>query len=233
MVRYRPGWKVRHLAVLAFVFVFSILFTFRASAEDSTAACFNATGSPTIALDAGHGGTDPGTSNVNGLVERELTLDLALRTKDVLVDHGYKVCLTRTLQFPNWSNTQRAQYANSVGAVRFVLIHLNGSTTESANYTKTFWGKKNKDLAFSQTMSKVLYPALSKDVAGQTVNLTDGGVGQFATGALLKSNMPGTLAETVFLTNNAEATRLLDESATGRRQQIAAALAQGIVTSLK
>jgi N-acetylmuramoyl-L-alanine amidase len=82
-------------------------------------------------------------------------------------------------------------------------------------------------------MSKVLYPALSKDVAGQTVNLTDGGVGQFATGALLKSNMPGTLAETVFLTNNAEATRLLDESATGRRQQIAAALAQGIVTSLK
>lgn len=228
----RTGLKTCVLIGITLVLVVGTLLAPRASAEESTAQCFG-TGSTTIALDPGHGGADYGTSNANGLRESELNLDIAFRARDVLVnDHGYTVCLTRTQQNPNWSNTQRAEYANSVSAVRFVLIHFNSVSTESTNYTKTFWGKKNKDLKFSQVMHDALWPTLSKDSAGNPVNLTDGGVGQFATGALLKSTMPGTLVESVFLTNNAEANRLLDETVTGRRQQIADAVVQGIIRSL-
>jgi N-acetylmuramoyl-L-alanine amidase len=156
------------------------------------------------------------------LDEAVQNLDIALRAKDLIAAQGYRVCLTRTDSSTNPGNTERAQYANSVGAKVLVLIHLNWSSNPSVNYTKTYWGKKNKDLAFSQAINKALFPALG-------YNVTNGGVGQFASGALLKSTMPSTLAETVFLSNNDEAARLADPSGS-RQQQIAGALANGILT---
>ena len=174
-----------------------------------------------IALDPGHGASDGGaTTTVNGqqLFERDLVLDIAGRTKDILVNNGYRVCLTRTTNHTNPTNTQRAQYANSVQAKLFVLIHLNGSSNPTVNYTQTFWGKKNKDLRFTQHMAAALDGLLSNETAR---------VGQFASGALLKSTMPATLTESVFLTNSTEAERLQTAE---RRQEIAQALATGIMT---
>lgn len=199
--------------------------------------CFNDTAAGraqgTVVLDPGHGANDPGarvTTSQGELLEKDLNLDIAGRARDLLTAQGYRVCLTRVDDTTNPTNTQRAQYANSVSGKALVLIHLNGSSNPSVNYTETFWGKKNKDLAFSQWMYNALYPALD-DVnwdGTRDYQVSGAGVGQFASGALLKSNMPATLAESVFLTNSAEAERLLNTSATGRRQQIAAALAQGI-----
>jgi N-acetylmuramoyl-L-alanine amidase len=188
--------------------------------------CFNDTAASrakgTVALDPGHGGGDGGAENKTyGLKEAEQTLNIALRAKDVIVAQGYRVCLTRTDGSTNPGNSERGQYANSVGAKVLVLIHLNSSTNTSVNYTKTYWGKKNKDLAFSQAINRALYPALA-------YNVTNGGVGQFASGALLKSTMPATLAETVFISNNQEAARLADPSG-WRQQQIAQALANGVL----
>ena len=206
-----------------------------------------------IALDPGHGGTDPGTKNTVDddrntldivesddpntltvestvtLFERNLNLDIADRTADLLAGQGYTVCLTRINNDKNPTNTQRAQFANSKGAKLFVLIHLNGSSNDATNYTQTFWGKKIKDLKFSDHMyNKALLPSLGID---------GNGVGQFASGALLKSNMPATLTESVFLTNDVEAGRLVDSrpfqddgTTPTRRQQIAQALAAGIST---
>jgi N-acetylmuramoyl-L-alanine amidase len=199
--------------------------------------CFNEVpGRPTVVLDPGHGGKDPGTSNYgtfNGvsmlLVEKDLNLDIALRVKDILVaaPYNYRVCLTRTTDLAanaELTNTQRAQYANSVGGKVFVLIHLNGSTNHAVDYTQTFWGKKNKDQAFAAAM----YQALSV-----SLGIPGNGVGQFASGALLKSTMPAALTESVFLTNDGEANQLADarpatQSPSSRRQQIAGALAQGV-----
>jgi N-acetylmuramoyl-L-alanine amidase len=196
--------------------------------------CFNNTGPKgTVALDPGHGADDPGARVITSqgeLLEKNLNLDIAGRTRDILTARGYRVCLTRTDDTTNPTNTQRAQYANSVGAKVFVLIHLNGSSDPTVNYTETFWGKKNKDLAFSQWMYNRLYPALDDVNWDGTRDYQVGGhgVGQFATAALLKSVMPGTLTESVFLTNSAEAERLTNISSTGRRQQIASVLADGI-----
>ncbi len=48
---------------------------------------------PVVVLDPGHGGPDPGT--VGYVVEKEITLDVALRVKKLLESHGVKVVLTR------------------------------------------------------------------------------------------------------------------------------------------
>jgi N-acetylmuramoyl-L-alanine amidase len=49
----------------------------------------------------------------------------------------------------------------------------------------------------------------------------------FASGVLLKSNMPATIAETVFITNDKEA-QLLSDGTGARQKQIAEALKAGI-----
>jgi len=174
-----------------------------------------------VVLDPGHGGSDSGAYNaVYNLKESDVVLDIAFRARDRLIGLDYRVCLTRTALNVNPSNTQRAQYANSVAGDVFVLIHLNGSSDKTVNYTSTFWGKKTKDLKLSEHMLSVL----------RSLTAQDGDfVGQFASGALLKSNMEATLSESAFLTNDAEAGLLVDTTTPGnRRDQIAQALTDGI-----
>lgn len=223
--------------LLAILFGVALFATAATPAARATTGCFNEIpGRPTVVLDPGHGGSDTGTSNYGAynnvttlLIEKNLNLDIALRTKDILTGsaYNYRVCLTRTSDLPagaELTNTQRASYANAVGGKVFVLIHLNGSTDHSVDYTQTFWGKKNKDEKFAAAMYQSLLGSLG--IPGHSV-------GQFASGALLKSTMPAALTESVFLTNDREANLLADGSAAtvnpnSRRQQIARALAQSI-----
>ena len=176
-----------------------------------------------VVLDPGHGGSDSGAYNaMYNLKESDVVLDIASRARNQLIGRDYRVCLTRTEPNVNPTNTQRARYANSVNGDVLVLIHLNGSSDQTVNYTSTFWGKKIKDLKLSEHMLGAL-----KDLTAP-----EGGrdfVGQFASGALLKSNMEATLTESAFLTNDDEAGLLADTTTSGnRRDKIAEALTAGI-----
>jgi len=188
-----------------------------------------------IALDPGHGGDDWGTSydlnrsskrDDGDVIEKEVVRDIAELVRDTLVLKDYTVCLTRTDDKTTLGNSERGDFANLVGAKLFVMIHLNGSSNKDANYTSTFWGKKRKDLAFSDYM----FESLSKDLMAPD----PGFVGQFANGALLSATMESTLTESVFLTNEKEGP-LLDvegpkneDGINVRRKQIADAIAGGI-----
>lgn len=179
-----------------------------------------------VVLDPGHGGTDPG-AHYFGLIAKEQNLIVAQQAAAVLEGQGISTALTRSDNDTTLGNSERGEIANACGAQIFVTIHFNASTNPDVNYTQTFWGKRRKDEAFSWTMHDALWPALS--LYGETpVSLSDGGVGQFATGSLLQADMPGTLVETVFLSNPDEAYRLSD--GTGNRQvQIAEAVASGVI----
>lgn len=48
-----------------------------------------------ILIDPGHGGSDPGCMAKNGLLEKEVTLAVALRLRDVLTQAGASVRMTR------------------------------------------------------------------------------------------------------------------------------------------
>lgn len=79
----------------------------------------------TVILDPGHGGRDTGTVG-NGLREKDVVLDIALRTAEILRRHGAKVILTRgTDRFI--SLEQRSRIANSTPGAIFVSIHANAA----------------------------------------------------------------------------------------------------------
>ena len=77
-----------------------------------------------IVVDPGHGGTDLGTQAPNGLLEKDVTLDLAKRLRALLVADGFEVRLTRE-DDRRVSLRERAQLANRLPADAFLSIHLN------------------------------------------------------------------------------------------------------------
>jgi N-acetylmuramoyl-L-alanine amidase len=90
-----------------------------------------------VVLDAGHGGAHPGTSSASGLVEKEITLDLADRARALLIARGFEVVMTRTSD-QTLSLKDRSNTANQQRGDIFVSIHLN-SLGDSARGVETFY----------------------------------------------------------------------------------------------
>src|SRR5690625_2366741 len=89
-----------------------------------------------IFIDRGNGGSDSGAA-ANGLQEKNLTLDIALKTKDMLNEQygGHTIKLSRTTDVTR-SLAKRTNMANNWGANFFVSIHINSSrATGFESYT--------------------------------------------------------------------------------------------------
>lgn len=92
-----------------------------------------------VAVDAGHGGHDAGTTGRYGLVEKKLCLDLARRTAAILNrSPNVRAVLTRDsdqyLTLP-----KRNDIAEQKGADVFVSIHLNSAPSKSARGAEIFF----------------------------------------------------------------------------------------------
>ncbi len=211
------SWATVLAAMLAALLLCTAAFS--TGAEAQAAGCAGR-----VVLDPGHGGTDPGAVNTKyGLKEKEQTLDVANRLETLLQNDGCTVYMTRTTD-KALSNNDRYTYANTTGADILVSVHMNGSTNTSADYTTTLFGKWRKDKELATTVFGSLSNLPAADGTGTIATRTPY---SFASGVLLKSNMPATIAETVFITSDAEGKLLSDGTGT-RQQQIAEALKIGI-----
>ena len=91
----------------------------------------------TVFIDAGHGGKDPGTGH-NGLVEQEITLDVARRVGRLLQNRGIDVQYSREKNV-YLSLHERTRMANKVKADLFLSIHVNASADPQASGFETFY----------------------------------------------------------------------------------------------
>jgi N-acetylmuramoyl-L-alanine amidase len=92
-----------------------------------------------IVIDPGHGGEDSGAVGKNGLLEKEVTLDIANKLKELLKnDKGIEVILTRDkdVLVPL---EERAAIANQRKADIFLSIHTNASQKRSARGYETYF----------------------------------------------------------------------------------------------
>jgi N-acetylmuramoyl-L-alanine amidase len=92
-----------------------------------------------IALDAGHGGDSHGTRTPLGLLEKDLTLDIVQRLRQLLeARHGFEVVMTRHDDSPV-SLADRAAIANRLGADIFVSVHVNWIEDRAARGVETYY----------------------------------------------------------------------------------------------
>lgn len=85
-----------------------------------------------VAIDAGHGGNDSGTTNAKfKLLEKTYTLEVAKRLEAKLTAVGYKVVMTRT-DDRYVALEERSAIANRAGADLFISIHFNAVENASS-----------------------------------------------------------------------------------------------------
>lgn len=177
-----------------------------------------------VAIDPGHGGSDPGAVGPSGLQEKDVTLPVALRLRDALVTAGCDTVLTRDgdrdvscAGSPAGVELQaRVDVANSAGADVFVALHCNGAAAE-AHGTEVWYYHEG------QTLAEELCARLG------ALGLTVRGAKQGGFYVLKYTVMPAVLIEMAFITNPQEEARLGDPAFQGR---LAAAICQGLLTSL-
>lgn len=171
-----------------------------------------------IAIDAGHGGSDPGAV-YKGRQEKDDTLDLTLAVGDILKKNGIDVYYTRTTDEYE-TPFKKATDANNSGADLFVSIHRNSS--ENPNQYSGV-----ETLVYSDT-------GLKAEVARNINNqLEDAGFKNLGVDerknlvVLKRTKMPAVLVEAGFI-NNDKDNYLFDEEF----DSIAQAIADGILESI-
>ncbi len=105
------------MLLLAFLFSSQILHT---QTRPSPAAAF------VVVLDPAHGGADSGAHLSDGATEKDVTLALANRLRNLLEERGFTVIMTRNSD-ADLSDTQRAALANRAHAQACLLLHATSS----------------------------------------------------------------------------------------------------------
>lgn len=100
----------------------------------------SASAAPVIVLDPAHGGTDTGARGEDGIVEKDLVLQIARTVRVELERQGYRVVMTRD-DDSNPSYDDRAAVANARRDAIFITIHIasTGTVNTARAYYDQFW----------------------------------------------------------------------------------------------
>lgn len=95
---------------------------------------------PTIVIDPGHGGKDPGAVGPNGLQEKTIVLDVSKALQRLIRQHlpRYRVIMTRDKD-AFVPLTERTKLANDSNAVAFLSIHANASKRSKVQGIETWY----------------------------------------------------------------------------------------------
>ena len=120
-----------------------------------------------VAIDAGHGGKDPGAVSSNNVLEKDITLLIAKELQRTLRDtEGYQAVLIRS-DDSTVSLNDRYQNARKFGADAFVSIHADGFRLESVKGASVFiWSDKS-----SSSVARNLSDKERKRIQAQIKNI--------------------------------------------------------------
>jgi N-acetylmuramoyl-L-alanine amidase len=173
-----------------------------------------------VAVVPGHGGDDPGAvyppdSSRPAVEEKNLTLPIALKLRDLLEHQAVKVVMTRTSDVTT-TGDQRAAIAEKAGANVFVAVHVN-----------SFFADASVRGAEAQFFSD---PNLADDVAdGLVLSLNTFQETVRTTKDREQDNilsMPGVIVEAGYLSNNTDRDLL---QTNGYQDAVAAGIYEGLL----
>ncbi len=147
-----------------------------------------------IFLDPGHGGSDPGAQS-NGLNEKDVVLDIALKTKEVL-DNDYAGVKTKLSRSTDTfvALKDRSKMANDWGADYFTSFHLNSFDGASSGFESYIY---NGNVG-SETATRQLH---IHTYLGDRLEVNDRGRKKANFSVLRNSRMSALLLEFMFIDN--------------------------------
>lgn len=192
---------------------------------------------PLVVVDAGHGGHDGGAV-ANGVIEKNMSLDIASRLKEELEAAGVRVVMTRSGD-RFLTLDERAAMAGTHGADAFVSVHLNTSGEGSeAEGIETYFSE-SKGLMARQVVSAgegrregdgaELAGVVQRLVCGAT-KAENRGIKARDYAVVARAACPAVLVECGFITSASESVRLKQA---GYRDKVAGGIASGVVLFLQ
>ena len=172
-----------------------------------------------IILDPGHGGIDGGAIGVDGLVEKDINLEIALTLRSMLEASGFEVLMRRETDFPIHDPSPKTIKQQKTSDLKnrlkmtqenpdaiFVSIHQNQFPQGKYKGAQVFYGRKNEQ-------SKVLAELVQATMIEQLDHTNkrkckEGGKELYL---LYESEVPTVLVECGFVSNPEEAALLATE----------------------
>lgn len=184
-----------------------------------------------VFVDAGHGGTVNGalgTNYGNTLIEKDVTLSIVKKMKEVADrNSAIKVYYSR-LEDVTVANSERAKMANEIGADIYISVHINASTDTTAKGSLIMYSSKYDQIAES-TLSSSKMAYFLKSYLTNAVGSDERAMLRGNIEVLNSSTMPAVLLEVAFLSNEEDAAILQDDA---RLTTIGEGIYQGIVDLL-
>ena len=206
------------------------IFTYEYPMNESWTAWSTPLSGTIIAIDPGHGGFDGGASSKDGLVEKNVALNISLYLRDFLQQAGALVVMTRDMdedlvlegkkgQLKREDIQRRVKMINDSHADMTISVHLNAIPSPKWHGAQTFYYPakiENGTLAY-----------LIQDEIKQKLANTDRFPKKKSNMYLLKNvTMPSVLVEVGFLSHPIEAAQLGDKA---YQKSMANAIYQGIL----
>lgn len=157
-----------------------------------------------VVIDAGHGGSDPGTTSISNKQEKDFNLALSLKVQELLLkEPEIEVVMTRESDvYP--TRTERVQLANKLNADVFVSIHGN-SVLESPQATGT------ETHYYQRSSSKQLAEAIHKRLV-KAMGLKDRGIKNTSLQVIRETKMAAVLLEVGFLSNVSDEQAMMSDT---------------------
>jgi N-acetylmuramoyl-L-alanine amidase len=192
----------------------------------------NALTGKTILVDPGHGGKDPGAIGPDGSYEKTNNLAIAFALKEILVNAGAKVILTRdkdispAVSYSEATDLQaRVDLAAEYNPDLFISIHNNAADNHDLQGTSVYYSLANCQKSESQKLANNILASITKTV--ETNNL---GIRTANFYVITYTTMPAVLIEAAFISNPYEEARLQNETF---RKNLATAIFHGIYNYYK
>lgn len=191
-----------------------------------------------VIVDAGHGGEDGGAVGVNGVLEKDINLAIALELEKYLLQNNFQVVMIRdsdvsvgdqslgTISERKRSDTKsRLRTVEETGECVLISIHQNHFSQSKYSGAQVFYSTNRAE-------SADLAEAIRQSVVGslQPDNKRENKPADSGIYLLHKCPVPGVLVECGFLSNPEETEKLCTEQ---YQKDMAAAIYNGLIVYLE
>lgn len=179
-----------------------------------------------IVLDPGHGGMDGGAVGVDGVIEKDINLSIALKLRTMLQANGYRVIMTREEDIstgdedaPTVREKKRTDILNRMKLLEetenayFISVHQNQFTQPQYSGAQMFYGPNDPS---SERLAQILQANFKACIQPQNEREIKEATNQVY--LIYNAKVPAVLVECGFLSNPEESQRLQQD---GYQNQVA------------